>query len=46
MVQTEGLVAYESRKELDIPIDKLNIAEKERFMNGKITNFNLIRLKL
>uniref|UniRef100_A0A2P2I206 Protein strawberry notch n=2 Tax=Hirondellea gigas TaxID=1518452 RepID=A0A2P2I206_9CRUS len=34
VVQTDGNVIYESRSEQDVPLEVLNIKEKERFMNG------------
>ncbi|XP_018017597.1 protein strawberry notch homolog 1 isoform X2 [Hyalella azteca] len=35
VVQTDGNVVYESRSEQDVPLEILNIKEKERFMNGE-----------
>ena len=32
-----GDVRYESRSEMDIPLETLNLAEKDRFMKGKRT---------
>ena len=35
-----GTVQYELRSERDYPLEMLNIAEKQRFMNGeKVINF-------
>lgn len=33
--QTSGDVRYESRSEADIPLETLNLTEKDRFMNGE-----------
>merc|ERR1712223_698847 len=33
--QTSGDVRYESRSEMDIPLETLNLAEKDRFMKGE-----------
>merc|ERR1712241_55422 len=33
--QVSGDVRYESRSEMDIPLETLNLAEKDRFMNGE-----------
>ena len=33
--QVSGDVRYESRSEMDIPLETLNLAEKDRFMKGK-----------
>ena len=35
--QVSGDVRYESRSEMDIPLETLNLAEKDRFMKGKYT---------
>lgn len=36
VVQNEnGQVQYESRSEIDVPLETLNVREKERFMNGE-----------
>ena len=34
--QVSGDVRYESRSEMDIPLETLNLAEKDRFMKGKV----------
>ncbi|XP_067910625.1 protein strawberry notch homolog 1 isoform X2 [Heterodontus francisci] len=31
----DGSISYESRSELDVPVEILNITEKQRFMNGE-----------
>merc|ERR1712156_195578 len=33
--QVSGDVRYESRSEMDIPLETLNLAEKDRFMNAE-----------
>ena len=33
--QVSGDVRYESRSEMDIPLETLNLAEKDRFMKGE-----------
>ena len=33
--QVSGDVRYESRSEMDIPLETLNLTEKDRFMKGK-----------
>jgi len=38
----DGNVQYESRSESDTPLELLNLAEKQRFMNGEKVN----RIKL
>lgn len=30
----DGSISYESRSELDVPVEILNITEKQRFMDG------------
>lgn len=36
MVQTEdGAIQYESRSEIDVPLETLNLTEKQRFMDGE-----------
>ncbi|XP_066601044.1 protein strawberry notch isoform X2 [Prorops nasuta] len=38
VVQTEdGAIQYESRSEVDVPLETLNLTEKQRFMNGEKT---------
>lgn len=31
----DGSISYESRSELDVPVEILNITEKQRFMDGE-----------
>lgn len=31
----DGSITYESRSELDVPVEILNLTEKQRFMNGE-----------
>lgn len=31
----DGSISYESRSEVDVPVEILNITEKQRFMDGK-----------
>lgn len=39
----DGEIQYELRNEGDVPLELLNLAEKERFMNGqKVTNFERV----
>ncbi len=35
MSRDDGTVQYELRNETDVPLEMLNMAEKERFMNGE-----------
>jgi len=35
VVQTEDGVQYESRSEVDVPLETLNLTEKQRFMDGE-----------
>ncbi|XP_075218729.1 protein strawberry notch isoform X1 [Lycorma delicatula] len=35
VVQTEDGIQYESRSEVDVPLETLNITEKQRFMDGE-----------
>lgn len=36
VVQTEdGGIQYESRSEIDVPLETLNLTEKQRFMDGE-----------
>lgn len=37
VVQTENGIQYESRSEADVPLETLNLTEKQRFMNGEKT---------
>lgn len=30
----DGTISYESRSELDVPVEILNLTEKQRFMDG------------
>ena len=34
MSNDDGSISYESRSELDVPVEILNITEKQRFMDG------------
>lgn len=34
VVQTEDGIQYESRSEVDVPLETLNLTEKQRFMDG------------
>lgn len=31
----DGSITYESRSELDVPVEILNLTEKQRFMDGE-----------
>ena len=31
----DGSISYESRSELDVPVEILNLTEKQRFMDGE-----------
>lgn len=31
----DGTITYESRSELDVPVEILNLTEKQRFMDGE-----------
>lgn len=31
----DGTITYESRSELDVPVEILNLTEKQRFMDGQ-----------
>ena len=45
LVKDDGTFTYESRSKDDVPLELLNIAEKERFMSGeKVFEFSLQRL--
>ena len=35
MVQNDDGIQYESRSEMDVPLEILNLTEKERFMAGE-----------
>ncbi|KAF2894826.1 hypothetical protein ILUMI_11349 [Ignelater luminosus] len=35
VVQTEDGIQYESRSEMDVPLETLNLTEKQRFMDGE-----------
>ena len=35
VVQTEDGIQYESRSETDVPLETLNLTEKQRFMDGE-----------
>ena len=42
LVKDDGTFTYESRSKDDVPLELLNIAEKERFMSGeKVFEFSL-----
>lgn len=34
----DGSITYESRSELDVPVEILNLTEKQRFMDGEKVN--------
>lgn len=36
----DGSISYESRSELDVPVEILNITEKQRFMDGDKVRFS------
>lgn len=36
----DGRISYESRSELDVPVEILNITEKQRFMDGDKVSFH------
>jgi hypothetical protein len=36
----DGSISYESRSELDVPVEILNITEKQRFMDGDKVHFS------
>ncbi|XP_013922542.1 PREDICTED: protein strawberry notch homolog 1 [Thamnophis sirtalis] len=42
----DGSISYESRSELDVPVEILNITEKQRFMAGDKVPFSLFRLEI
>lgn len=37
----DGSITYESRSELDVPVEILNLTEKQRFMDGEKVKANL-----
>lgn len=37
----DGSITYESRSELDVPVEILNLTEKQRFMDGEKVNVKL-----
>lgn len=37
----DGSITYESRSELDVPVEILNLTEKQRFMDGEKVNAKL-----
>lgn len=39
----DGSISYESRSELDVPVEILNITEKQRFMDGDKVCFSRMR---
>lgn len=38
----DGSITYESRSELDVPVEILNLTEKQRFMDGEKVNAELL----
>ncbi len=38
----DGSITYESRSELDVPVEILNLTEKQRFMDGEKVNAKLL----
>jgi hypothetical protein len=40
----EGHVQYESRSESDTPLELMNLAEKQRFMDGEKVGINFVLL--
>lgn len=34
----DGSITYETRSELDVPVEILNLTEKQRFMDGEKVN--------
>lgn len=45
----DGTITYESRSELDVPVEILNLTEKQRFMDGEKVNkfpFNVYLLNM
>ena len=42
----EGGVSYESRSEVDVPLEILNLTEKQRFMDGeKVCGFFINKIQ-
>jgi len=41
----DGSISYESRSELDVPVEILNITEKQRFMDGDKVVLEEIQLR-
>lgn len=37
----DGSITYESRSELDVPVEILNLTEKQRFMDGEKVNVKM-----
>lgn len=37
----DGSITYESRSEMDVPVEILNLTEKQRFMDGEKVNIEL-----
>jgi hypothetical protein len=35
IVSTDDGISYESRSEMDVPLEILNLTEKQRFMDGE-----------
>lgn len=42
----DGTITYESRSELDVPVEILNLTEKQRFMDGEKVKATLWLLEL
>ena len=38
----DGTITYESRSELDVPVEILNLTEKQRFMDGEKVKAKLV----
>lgn len=38
----DGSITYESRSELDVPVEILNLTEKQRFMDGEKVKTKLL----
>lgn len=38
----DGTITYESRSELDVPVEILNLTEKQRFMDGEKVKAELL----
>jgi hypothetical protein len=42
VARESGAIEYEMRRDIDVPVDMMNISEKERFMNGeKVMCYNI-----